>query len=258
MQQQNEALARYYSKKKKLKKRRKVAFFTLLVILSIVVVTVLSLTVFFNIDSITVEGGNYYTAEQIITVSGLEKGQNLFRLNKFKIIKKLQNELPYLDEVKINRKLLGKIGIVITVTETRPFMYVDSGDSFCLVDHELKVLEHVGVEPIGLSSVIGISPATDDAGATLTDENGAERHLMQLTPVLYQYFGDGRITQIDLTAVYDIKVLYEDRVTIEFGTLENIEKKIQLAKHVLDNNSKSEHAELDVSSGYRAYYKAID
>ena len=258
MNQQNETLARYYSKKKKIKQRRRTAFFTLLVVLCIVVVAVLSLTVFFNIDSIAVEGEKHYSEAQIIKVSAIEKGDNLFRMNKFKIIDRLKAELPYVENVKIRRNFMGKIGIIITVEETEPYMYVRDGKGYCLVDHNLKVLETVEKKPKNIANISGIKAKDAVAGKQLTCKDGVEKHLLQLTPVLHEYLGAGNITEINITAVYDIRFVYEDRVTVKVGTLEKIEQKIQLTKHILEQNSKSEHAEIDVSSGERAFYKPID
>ena len=256
MQQQNETLAKYYSKKKKLKKRRKIAFYTLLVVLLISVITVLSLTVFFNISKINVNGNSHYTSQKIIEASGLSVGQNLFRLNKFKIIESMKKELPYLDTVEIDRKL--PVSININVTESQNFMCVSSGTGICLVDKNLKILNRVAIAPEGLATVYGIKPTQNEVGQKLVCEEGKETTLLELSNALYDSFGAGNITSIDLTQVYDIKVRYQDRVDIKFGTLEGISEKVRLVEHVLSENSDSEHAEIDVSSGKLAYYKAVD
>jgi len=256
MEQQNQALARYYAKKKKLKHRRKIAFYTFLVILLICTVTVLSLTVFFNISKITVNGNSHYTAQKIIEESGLKKGDNLFRMNKFKIIDALKAKLPYLDSVEIDRKL--PVSIEINVTESENFMCVSAGSGICVVDKNLKILNRVAIAPEGLATVYGVTPIEQSVGKVLTCENGAEATLLQLATALYDSFGAGNITSIDVTAAYDIRVRYQDRLDIKFGTLENIDKKVRLVEYVVAENSKSESAEIDVSSGKRAYYKADD
>ena len=256
MQQQNQALARYYSKKKKLKRRRKIAFYTLLVILLILTVTVLSLTVFFNINKINVNGTDYYTPDKIINASGLEVGQNLFRFNKFKIIESMKKELPYLDSVEIDRKL--PVTININVTECQNFMCVSSPKGICIVDKNLKILNRIATVPEGIATVYGVKPTQDEIGKTLTCENGAESTLIALAGALFDSFGAGNVTSIDVTAVYDIRVRYQDRIDITFGSLENIEQKVRLVEYVINENSQSEHAQIDVSSGKRAYYKAVD
>ncbi len=256
MEQQNQALARYYSKKKKLKRRRKIAFYTLLVVLLICTVTVLSLTVFFNISKITVSGNKYYTSQKIIDESGLKCGQNLFRMNKFKIIDSLKKNLPYLDSVEIDRKL--PVSLEIKVVESENFMCVSSGAGVCVVDKNLKILNRVAIAPEGLATVYGATPTKTDVGGKLECKDGAEATLLKLASALYDSFGSGNVTSIDVAAVYDIRVRYQDRIDIKFGTLENIDSKVKLVEYVIAENSKSEHAEIDVSSGKRAYYKAVD
>ena len=256
MQQQNQALARYYNKKKKLKKRRKIAFYTLFVVLLICTVTILSLTVFFNIDSIAVNGNNHYTAQKIIDESGLKVGDNLFRLNKFKIIDNLKAKMPYLDTVEIDRKL--PVSIEINVTESQDYMCILSGNDVLVVDKNLKILNRTDEAVEGLATVYGVVPLTDKIGQVVTSENGADATLLQLSGVLYDVFGADKITSIDVSAAYDVRVRYEDRLDIEFGTLENIDEKVRLVEYVINENSKNEHAQIGFSSGNRVYYRAND
>ena len=61
-QSDNTSVSRYYSKKRR-KKRRKLMFYTLLTVFMVVVITVLSLTVFFNITEFEVEGNARYGTE---------------------------------------------------------------------------------------------------------------------------------------------------------------------------------------------------
>lgn len=89
------SVERYYQKKKKRKKRARVLFFSLLFILLMITLAILSMTVFFNAETIIVEGNNHYSAEEILERGGLKIGQNLFRLDKFKAIEQMQ-ELPYI------------------------------------------------------------------------------------------------------------------------------------------------------------------
>ena len=255
MEQRNETLARYYSKKKKMKKRKKLFFYTLLVALFIVVVTVLSLTVFFNIDKITVKGNDYYSDSEIIKVSGLKKGQNLFRLNKFEIIDTLEQKLPYLKEVKIKRHL--PVGIEITVTETEPYLCIDTGSGIYLADENLKVLEKTNVSKLGLASVTGIKFGSPKVGRTLTDKKKLSEHLAKVVPIFKEHFGD-KVSEISITEVYDIRMVYDERVTVKFGTLENITEKAQLVKHTLDDNRGQEKAVIEFSKDNRLHYRALD
>lgn len=256
MQHQNETLARYYSKKKKLKKRKKIAFYAILVVLSVTVVTVLSLTVFFNISKITVKGNAHYSTEQIIKVAGLKKGQNLFRLNKFKIIETLEKKLPYLETVTIKRKL--PVGISITVTETEPFMAVDYKNGYLLVDENMKILKSTDVMPGKLAYVSGIKPSVTKSGNVLDDKKGLCDKLKKLAPILKKHLEDGKVSQIIISEVYDIQFIYDERVTVKLGTLENVDEKVRLVAHTLANNSDGERAIIEFSLNNRLHYRSID
>ena len=52
--------------------------FMLFIVLLILVGVILSLTVLFPINNITAKGSSKYTAEQIISSSGIKTGDNLF------------------------------------------------------------------------------------------------------------------------------------------------------------------------------------
>ena len=63
-------------------RRRKILFKRLLIfvcVLAVITVAILSLTVFFPVEKITVDAQNSkYTSEQIIEASGIKKGENLW------------------------------------------------------------------------------------------------------------------------------------------------------------------------------------
>jgi len=256
MESQNPAIERYYNKKKKRKKRRKFMFYTLLFIFFVTVITVLSLTVFFNISDIAVTENAHYSDAEIIKASGLEKGQNLFTLNKFKIIEKMKEKLPYVREIVVDRHL--PVGIEFIITETKPYMYIEHNGGYYLLDETLKVLDRVETQPENLPAVTGVTPQTLEIGKLFTAQNSLEQYLVSLSSALKEHIGDDCVTALSVLTLYDINFEYMGRVTVKVGTLDNIEKKLQLVKYVLDENKSNETAQIDVSSGVRAYYRAVD
>lgn len=255
MESENETLNRYYSKKKKRKKRKKFVFYTLLMVFFVLIITILSLTVFFNISDIAVTGNSHYTQDQIISASGLKPGQNLFKLNKFKIIERMKTTLPYLDEVRIDRHL--PVGIEIVVDETSEFMYIQSDGKYYILDEKLKVLDIREDAPEDLPEVKGITSNSAGKGDTLSAENSEDKRLAALTVSIKDNIGDGCITSIDITTAYDISFEYMGRLTVKVGSVEGIDNKLQLVKHVIDENRSNEEAEIDVTSGNRAYYRSV-
>ena len=253
--QQNNAVARYYSGKKRRKKRRKLVFYTLLTIFMVLIITVLSLTVFFNINKFTVEGNSHYSADEIISASGLETGQNMFRLNKFEIIESLKASLPYLSEVTIRRALPSCIQI--TVTESQPFAYLNSAGTFYIVDENLKILEADVVPRDDIPEIQGLELEQAQVGQTLTASDGAEQTLLILTQSMKANVDTENVTVINAENLHELSFVYEDRITVTLGGAESMDEKFKLIKYVIDENPSKEHAEINISSDLKAHYRSI-
>ena len=89
--------------------------FKLLCLLALVVALTAGATVFFRVEVVAVTGNSRYTQEEIAAAAGIQTGDNLFAMNKYKIAEILRQSLPYIGEVSIRRSLPSTI--VITVTE---------------------------------------------------------------------------------------------------------------------------------------------
>ena len=71
--------------KKKIKRKRKakkVALLTALFTIVMSVGIVLVLTIFFKINTVTIKGDRVYSDKEIILNSGIETGENLFKINE--------------------------------------------------------------------------------------------------------------------------------------------------------------------------------
>jgi cell division protein FtsQ len=252
----NNVVTRYNAKKKKRQKRRKFVFYSMLTVFFVLLITVLSVTVFFNINDIAVTGNEKYSNDEVIAASGLEKGGNLFRINKFKIIDSMYEKLPYASKITIDRHL--PVGIEIIIEEAKPYFYTEVGGCYYLVSETLKVLEMTAVPPQTLPFVTGLENATVKVGEVMTDEEGICNRLNTLTGALKKYIGDDCVTAIDVSLSYELTFEYLGRIKVNVGTAEKIDFKLQLVSRVIDQNNKNENAVIDVSDGEFAYYRAAD
>ena len=78
---------------------------------------IVMMTIFFKVNTISVEGAEKYSAEEITNALDISKGDNLYLWNKMKVQEHLLEKLPYLDSVRIRRHLPD--ALVLTVTECR-------------------------------------------------------------------------------------------------------------------------------------------
>ena len=260
------SVERYYQKKKKRKKRAKMVFFTLLFILMLLTLAILSVTVFFNAEEITVEGNERYTAKELLEAGNLKVGQNLFRMDKFEVIDQMK-ELPYVKDVTIKRKLPG--GLRITVTENEPVVWIPHQSGAALLNEEYRVLELVSLpaeseeaaeeNPLqGIPQLVGPAATYVEVGKTVefgeTDYTGFLARLfegvMENADLNWE-----EVPEVQFIARYDIKMRYHQSIVIDFGTLDRVETKLQLAAYLLKDNGLTQAATVDVSDPERVYYR---
>ena len=122
--------------KRKRKKTRKRILLSLMLILMISIGILF--TPVFNLKGITVSGNSKIKTEDIIKKSGFKVGENIF---KFKLNESGEaiNSIPYVNSVRITRKLPGKVEIVIT--ESIPMAYIPYNNTYIVVDKDGKALE---------------------------------------------------------------------------------------------------------------------
>ena len=73
---------------------------------------VAALTLFFRVNTVVVSGQQRYTQQQILAASGIQTGDNLFLLNKYDVANQIIGELPYIETIRINRKLPDTLLVV--------------------------------------------------------------------------------------------------------------------------------------------------
>ena len=102
-------------RKRKRGKGRLGPLFKLLCAGAVAVALTMGATVFFQVETVAVTGNSRYSQEEIIKATGIQTGDNLFRMNKFQIAHQVLQDLPYVEEITIRRSLPSTI--VITVKE---------------------------------------------------------------------------------------------------------------------------------------------
>ena len=88
--------------------------FKLLAIVAIAAAMTVGATVFFQLEQVVVQGNSRYTAQEVENASGLQVGDNLYRVNKFQIKQDILQKLPYVEELRIVRRLPSTIEIIVT------------------------------------------------------------------------------------------------------------------------------------------------
>lgn len=128
----------YKEKMARQRRRKKILFYIVFALVVAVVGIILSLTVFFKITTVEVEGQSQYTDSEIVEVSGINAGDNLFLVNKDKVIEHVSESLPFTGDIEVKRSFPNKIVINVTDSEVACAVKYDKG--FVLINKDWKVL----------------------------------------------------------------------------------------------------------------------
>nr|WP_317413709.1 FtsQ-type POTRA domain-containing protein [uncultured Solibaculum sp.] len=217
------------------KRRRKAStrFYSILVVLFAVAIGVtLCMTVFFNIQTIQVQGETRYEAEEIIRASGLAKGKNLLLADTKGGEENLTVKLPYIGSAHIVRQLPATI--VIEVEETTPAYAVQMEGGWAIADQDGKTLEYLQGQVPSVPVVVGISVTGAPPGSPMEFEDQEQKNkLIDLTKALKETNLIEKTNQMDFTNGSDITVLYDNRITLKCGGATDLDAKMAMAKEAI-------------------------
>lgn len=247
--------------KKKMSRRRKLKKNMLSVLLAVVVMCVglvLVFSLFFKINTITISGDKVYSDKMVADKSGIEMGENLFKVSEEKLTEKLSKDLPYIKSVTVERKLPDTI--IINVEAAKEVAAITTKKGFVLLDETGKVLDKnasILKENVAVVNNVKLKEYIEGEKVVLTDEKKTET-LIKLFEAIKN--ADMQLlTEIDLKNVNDIKIKYDDRITFAVGSLTNIETKLARGVAALEKeneiNAYSEGT-LDLKTEPYVYFKS--
>lgn len=170
--------------------------------------------VFFRVQTVETSGNRRYTAEEIISVSGVEIGDYLALLDKNYIVRKIRAELPYVESVSIKRDLPDSV--LITVEESTAAAAVETDGSWWLINSSGKLLEEVS-SPGSHAVLTGLSPISPEVGsmAQLAEESTIRwEYAMQFLRVLEDMGLSGELVSLDCSSAGEFTARYGDRFSL--------------------------------------------
>ena len=220
-----------HKRKRKRRRSRFGVFFKLLCGVALVAALTFGATVFFQVETIAVTGNSRYTQEEIISASGVEVGDNLFRMSKKQISEQILHQLPYVESVSILRGLPSTLTFQVTEWDAVAQVEVYSGSSAqgssdgdtsggdsssgetegetqtaaqqaWPISVGGKLLEPVSASHTAPISVTGLTALVPEAGSMLAVPQDQQSRLTALVNVLDQLQEQNmmsRVSSIDLT-----------------------------------------------------------
>lgn len=234
----DERIVNRTNQRRKKNKRKKLIIRSVICFLFLCIGVILVLTMFFNINEITVTGDAIYSADDIINTSDVIAGDNLIFISKDEINEKISTELPYVDSVKIKRHLPSGLELIITKTEAK-YAIIQDG-YYTLLNKNGKVLES-GLEFIGENiTLLNMGEIVSaELGSTVATKSEKVFDKLVLVSDACEECGLTDITSMDLSDIYNIKLVYQGRITLELGETDkdNISKKLALGKSALETQN---------------------
>lgn len=208
----------------------------LFLLICVIAAAVAAIFIFFKMRTVEVVGAEHYTPEQVASASRAEIGSNLVFISKGRMTHGIFGELPYVSEVRINRKLPDTL--VITVSETHAAAFAADGGVFWLIDPSGKLLERRLERPSGIMEITGAKPLMPVVGSKV--DFGEESELKLSTFVaavdaLERSGFIGQVQSIDISGVYDLSMRCCGRFSVDLGAPEELDYKLEYLNAIIND-----------------------
>lgn len=259
-------------RRKKLKKIKRIRRLRLAVVIlaALLALTVVFSPVFlfglFRLKTYSVTGETQYSKEKIIESCPVKTGKSLVLADLEKAEAAMEEELPYVKDVTLKRSLPSTLSISVTPANEKYTIYSGKSGNYLILSETFKILG-VSHEPKeGLTLIKGAYPEDTDPGKQLCFVKAAEddktvvidKILIALEEVAYALVASGieDVTRIDVTSLSDIKVLYQDRLILEIGSVSDADGKLELAAQVIEKEDElnpEQKGTIDLTISKKAY-----
>lgn len=225
---------RKQASKKVRRRRRRSKFFLYLLLLLFVLITAvtLSLTVFFGITDLRIEGD--FDKEQILGAISVKEGDNLFLTSSEEIEEEILSAFLDADNVTVNKELPGTV--TITVEKAVPSTAFLQGETYCIVSQNGRVLQSGATElPEGVVRIEGLKLPDDSKVGTFVDP--AQDETYSVVQQIYNGLTQAGVEQINCIRVedlFDLEAVVDGRLLVKFGNVSELDYKVKFAAEVIN------------------------
>ena len=222
----------------KQKRRKKIIKWTSIIILIITAIVLLLLSDLFNIKEIKVSGNNKISMEEIISASGIKTGENMFKFLKIKAKENIKT-IPYIENVKIKRKLNGNIEIAVEERVATYMLAMEEGQ-FGYINNQGYILE-ITEETIEKPIITGYSTENLAAGSRLDIADLKKLNsIIKIMKAAEEKEVADIISNINIESSQNYIITMESEgKTIHFGDEKNINDKFVKLMAVLEDTKRT-------------------
>lgn len=244
-------------KRKRRRKKNYIIHYILVFILVTVIGTILSLTVFFNINKIIIDGNSELkTKEEIVGYTNVSVGDNLFRIDIDKIENRILNNTTDIDAVKVQRGLPDRL--VVKLTPSVPKLAYFNNGSYHLISGADRVITTVdNLEKYPDIIKFTSENLKDIKVGEFLSENETYQEFKKVMDSISSSQIQG-VKAIEIKKDGEIKLNYQDRITVELGNTIELDYKLKTVKKVIEEHiDKNAFGIIDAKTETVAYFRPM-
>lgn len=225
-----------------IKKKKRIKFILKILLLMFIVISGIIFALIspiFNIQNIEVINNKQeiqISPDTIISLSGLSKGQNIFKFSKLKSKYSIEKN-PYIESVAIKRKIPNKV--TIEVKERQKAFNIDFMNKYAYIDNQGYILE-ISENKIEMPILKGISTPQEniaEGNRLIIEDLEKLETVIKIINICKNHDIDAKITYIDITNSNDYIIYSEqEKKTIYLGDNTNLSNKILWVEAIIQHN----------------------
>ncbi len=203
---------------------------------------------FFVISSVTVEGNERYTSEQILASAGINTGENLYSFSSRIAEENIKMYCPNVEDIKVKRTPPGNI--VVTVIEEKAYFWADFYGERRALTKDLRVLGAVTEEEsVSLIKLKLPKVGRAVAGETVVFTETSAEYVFEVALSVSECELVTRIGTVDLTDMHDVTVTCDGKYILELSDYKDSAAKLKIASKVLEDElfANDNKARIDLS-----------
>jgi hypothetical protein len=202
--------------------------------LAVIILAVLSVTVFFKIKTLKIDGSSIYNVSEITEAAGVLSGKSLLLLDRAGLRGRILDSFIYIDNAEVEIKFPSTVEIKITPSIAAAS--VRSGEKWLLITKAGKTLElsnepKAGTVVINGAGALGILPGT----AFDLEDDTRENLVLALSEKGFGILSD-KLTSVDITDAANVTFIYDNRLEVNVGTYSDMDYKIKFLQSVIKND----------------------
>lgn len=205
-----------------------------LIILLIGSIIYFLLSPLFNIVEVNVENNSKISTEEIISLSKIKTGDNIFKTRKTDVINSIK-ENPYIESVQVSRKLPNIINIIVKERTTN--FLLEFVNAYVYLDKQGYILE-ISEEKLDLPIITGYKTPIEEiepGNRLILEDLKKLEKVIEIVDVATSNDVIGYITKIDISDATNYKLILEGEGKVAYlGDTSELNVKILYMKKIIE------------------------